>query len=238
REDRRLSCGADVSAAASRPRTPACKSGNGLGLENFSPWLIGLVRLREATFCDEPREKPALVDQLLERTALDDAALIEDENLVGVGDGRQAVGNDEGRASATKRIESALDLAFRLRVERAGRLVEDQNRRLLQDGPRDRNALALAAGQGSAPLAGESVVAVRFAHDETMGLCEPRRLLDLGIRCSRPADADVLGDAAIEQARILEDDGHPPAQRLERDVADVVPIDQYAACLGIPQALQ
>src|SRR5690606_349155 len=98
--------------------------------------------------------------------ALDDAALIEDEDPVGVGNRRQAVRDDERRPSTAESIESALDLVLGLGVERARRLVEDEDGRLLEDGPCDGDALALAAGQGSAPLTGEVVVAPRLARDE------------------------------------------------------------------------
>ena len=43
------------------------------------------------------------------------------------------------------------------------------------------------------------------------------------------ADADVLGDRAVEEAGLLEDDGDAAAQRGERYVGDVVAVDQDAA---------
>ena len=46
------------------------------------------------------------------------------------------------------------------RVERAGRLVEDQDRRILQQRAGDRQALALAAGKRGAALADQRVVAL------------------------------------------------------------------------------
>jgi hypothetical protein len=39
-------------------------------------------------------------EELLVRAALDDAAALEDENLIGVDDGRQAVGDDEDGAAS------------------------------------------------------------------------------------------------------------------------------------------
>jgi hypothetical protein len=46
-------------------------------------------------------------------------------------------------------------------VERRGRLVEQQDRRVAQDGAGDRDALALAARQHDAALADRRVVALR-----------------------------------------------------------------------------
>ena len=46
-------------------------------------------------------------------------------------------------------------------IERAGRLVEQQDRRVAQDGAGERDALALAARQGHAALAEPRGVALR-----------------------------------------------------------------------------
>ncbi len=50
-------------------------------------------------------------------------------------------------------VEGGLDLALALGVEGRGGLVEEQDRRVLQDGARDRDALALAARERHAALA-------------------------------------------------------------------------------------
>ena len=52
-----------------------------------------------------------------------------------------------------QRVERPLDARLGLHVEGAGRLVEDQDRRVLQDGAGDGEALALAARQRCAALA-------------------------------------------------------------------------------------
>ena len=69
--------------------------------------------------------------------------------------GRQAVGDDDAGAAAHQPLERLLDQPLALRIERAGRLVEQQQRRVAQDGPRDGDALALPAGQPDALLAQE-----------------------------------------------------------------------------------
>ena len=59
-------------------------------------------------------------------------------------------------------FERRLDQALGLGVERRGRLVEDQDRRILEDRARDRDPLPLAARQTDAALAddrGEAVAA-------------------------------------------------------------------------------
>ena len=55
--------------------------------------------------------------------------------------------------------ERLLDRRLDLRIERRGGLVEDQDRRVLQDHPGDGDPLALAAGELDAALADVGVVA-------------------------------------------------------------------------------
>ena len=80
-------------------------------------------------------------------------------------------------------------------VEARGRLVQDQDRRVGQEGAGDRHPLALAAGQLDAALADQGGVALRQARDEVVGVGEPRRRLDLRLRRAGPAVGDVLARA-------------------------------------------
>ena len=69
-----------------------------------------------------------------------------------MGDGDHGLALHQGR-------ERLLDRRLDLRIERRGRLVEDQDRRVLQDHPGDGDALALAAGELDAAFADMGVVA-------------------------------------------------------------------------------
>ena len=57
---------------------------------------------------------------------------------------------------------------LRLGVERGGRLVQDQDRRVLQEHPRDRQPLLLPARQLDAALADHRVQPVRQASDQSV----------------------------------------------------------------------
>ena len=57
--------------------------------------------------------------------ALDDAAMIEHHNGVGIAHGREAVGDDEDRAPFHEAIHALFDQRLRARVDGRGRLVED-----------------------------------------------------------------------------------------------------------------
>ena len=78
------------------------------------------------------------------RAFLDDPAMVHHEDTVGLQDGREPVGNYDRRALAHQPVERLLHQRLAFRVERRGRLVEQQQRRLLQDCASDRDTLALA----------------------------------------------------------------------------------------------
>ena len=104
-------------------------------------------------------EAAALGDELVEGAGLDDAALVEHQDAVGVADRGEAVGDHEGGAALHDLVERRLQLALGRGVERARRLVEDQDRRVLEERAGDRQALALAAGERAAALADDGVEA-------------------------------------------------------------------------------
>ena len=68
-------------------------------------------------------------------------------------------GDDERAAGGGELAQRLAELAAARRIERRGRLVHQQQRRIHGHGPRDRHALRLAAGE----LARQRVAAVRDA---------------------------------------------------------------------------
>ena len=76
------------------------------------------------------------------------------------------MGDDHGGASLHQPLQGVLNLALVFRVERGGRLVEQEDRRVLQEGAGDGDPLALAAGEPRARLADGGVVALGQVKDE------------------------------------------------------------------------
>ena len=85
--------------------------------------------------------------------ALGDPALVENHDLVGIDHGRQAVGDDDAGPALGDVAKGLLDRRLGAAVEGAGRLVEDQDRRILEQGSGDRDPLLLAARQLEPALA-------------------------------------------------------------------------------------
>src|SRR5688572_7632009 len=99
---------------------------------------LGLVELRvDAAF---------LVDQFRVQALLDDLSFFEHDQPVRRLERRQPVRDGESRTSLDETVQRLLDLLLGVAVDGAGGLVEDQDARVVQDRPRDADALPLAAG--------------------------------------------------------------------------------------------
>ena len=79
------------------------------------------------------------------RAALGHLATLQHDDLVGIDDGGQAVGDDQRGAVFRHLLQRRLDLVLGEAVERRGGFVEDQDGRALENGARDGHALLLAA---------------------------------------------------------------------------------------------
>ena len=81
------------------------------------------------------------------------AAVVEHDDLVGERDRREPVGDDERRAAPHRLAQARADPRLGGRVDRGGRVVEDQDARVDEERAGDREALALAARERDAALA-------------------------------------------------------------------------------------
>ena len=88
--------------------------------------------------------------------------------------GREPVRDHQAGSPAHHHLEAPFGWRLRSRVQRAGRFVQDQDARILEQDARDREALTLAARELVAALADHRLVAGRQRGDEV-------------VRCSRRA---------------------------------------------------
>ena len=83
----------------------------------------------------------------------DDVPVVENDDLVRVGDGPQAMCDDDHRLARAEGSDCSLDERFVLRVERSRGFVKEDHGGVFQEGARDGEALALPSGQSGAVLA-------------------------------------------------------------------------------------
>lgn len=149
-----------------------------------------------------------------------DAAVLQDHDPVGRADGGQPVGDDEQGAAGRERGQRVLDQRLGVRVGVRGRLVEDEDRRVGEQRPRDGQALGLTAGQGDA-RAEYGGVAVGQGQDAVVEVGGAGAPLDLLVGGVGAAQADVVGDARPQQPYVLEDEADPAVQLGRGDVPHV-----------------
>ena len=118
-----------------------------------------------------------------------------------------------------------------LRVERRCRLVEHQNSCILHERAGDGDALAFAAGQLDALLAHDHVIAFVALRDEVVRKGLARGFDHLAFLRERTGIADIVAHVAMEDAGHLRHLGDRFVQRIPRDMADVLAVDQDAALL-------
>jgi hypothetical protein len=83
----------------------------------------------------------------------DNPALFEHQDDVGPLHGGKPVGDDERCPADHELVQRLLDKSFAFGVEGRGRLVEDQDLRVFEDGAGDGDALSLATGEFGAAFA-------------------------------------------------------------------------------------
>ena len=93
-------------------------------------------------------------------TLLDYLPIVDNQYLVGGGDGGEAMGDDNQRPGLDQRVDSLLNQGFVLQVHISGSFVQNYNRGILQDGAGDGNPLFLPAGERCPALPDDGVVAI------------------------------------------------------------------------------
>lgn len=101
----------------------------------------------------EGRVEAAAAGQVLMRSVLDDASLVDRQYPVRPTHCRKAVGNYEDCTAVCDASHVLLDDALAVGVERASGLVEDQNPGIYDKRPRYSDPLSLAAGKVASALA-------------------------------------------------------------------------------------
>ncbi|MPL60848.1 hypothetical protein SDC9_06410 [bioreactor metagenome] len=187
--------------------------------------------------------EPLRRQQLGMAALFDDAAAVEHDDAVHLGDGRQPVRDGKHGLALHHPGQRLLDLRLDLAVERRGRLVQHQDRRVLEEGAGERDALPLPAREPHAAFAKRRVIAavaleIDEATDELVGLGRLRGGDHLGLGRVGAAVEDVLARRAVEHRGLLRDHADLPAQGFLRHRAQVVAVDAHRALLGVVKPQQ
>ena len=173
----------------------------------------------------ELRIQAAGLQQCLVVAALHDGSVLYHEDHVGPANRGEAVSDHDGRLALHQPVQSLEDQLFRGRVETRAGLVQNQDGAVADHGASDGDALALAAGEGHAPLANHGVVTLRHLLDELMRVGQLGGAENLGAAGFRLAVRDVVPDRAVEQQSLLQHEADLLAHRFLRETADVAAVD-------------
>ncbi len=161
---------------------------------------------------------------------------LEGENPVGADHAREPVREDQGRPAFHEPVERFLDHRLTLGIHRGERFVQDEDGGIAQEGARDRDPLALAAGEPDAALAHDRLVALRQPRDELLRIGGAGGRRELGRRGARLAHTEVLRDRAVEEIGVLAHHRDEAAELIEGEVAQVVAADHDAPPLRVVEA--
>ena len=119
---------------------------------------------------DHPGKGTAAGEEGFKITFFTDPARIQHNDAGGIADRAEPMGDGNDGAAGGQAFEGLLDETFALIVECGGRLVEDQDRGIAEDGAGERQALALAPGEGCAALADQRVITRGQPENEVFGV--------------------------------------------------------------------
>ena len=186
------------------------------------------------------RELPVfavLGEQLFVRATLDDTAVLEDHDRVGIAHGGQAVRDHKRGASAHDAVHTALDKLFGTRVDGARGLVQDEHRRIGHGNARDSEQLALALRQVGAVGRDRRVVPSRQAADKRVSAGCLGSGAHFLVGRVELAKADVLRNGAAKQVCVLQHNAERPAQAGLGNVLDVDAVVRDLAVIDLVEAV-
>ena len=121
-------------------------------------------------------------------------------------------------------------------VERGGGLVEQQERRVLQQRAGDREALFLAAGETDAALAGDGVESFRHLADEVRGVGGFEGGPEFVVGGVVFREQEVFAQGGVEEEAFLGDVADVVAQPFLGERSERMAVEQDAALVGFVEA--
>ena len=170
------------------------------------------------------------------RAALGDVSSVDDEDLVGVTDRGQAVGDDDDGPPGRQPGQGLMDVALGGRVGLGGGLIQNEDGGVLEVGARQGDALTLPSGEEPARITQDRVVAVGQTCDALVDAGRPGGRLDLLPSGVGTSQGDVVVDGVVGQGHVLQHDRHAREQPGESRAAHVDAADAHGAVVDVVEA--
>ena len=157
-------------------------------------------------------------------TALDDRPVLHHEDLVRGEDRGEPVGDQDARAVLHERLDRLLNLLLRDRVERRCRLVKDEQGRIFEEHPRDRDPLLLPTRELESAVSDHRVEPALLLLDEIVDICLLQGLDHLLLGRVVLRIEQVLPDCPVEEIGLLAHDADLLPEPREIELPDVDPV--------------
>mmetsp|Transcript_73984 Transcript_73984/g.173688 ORF Transcript_73984/g.173688 Transcript_73984/m.173688 type:complete len:360 (-) Transcript_73984:725-1804(-) len=167
----------------------------------------------------------------------DNLAPVHHGDDVGVADGAEAMGHDNAGAPDHQAVEGLLHELLALGVQRARRLVEEQDLGVLEQGAGDGDTLLLPSAKHDAALSALRVVALRQTLDEVVCVGQASGLLDAGVGADLGSIHDVVLNGHGKQYGFLLHQPNLVAQPLGVVLQDVHPVNEDGSTLHVIEPL-
>ncbi len=177
-------------------------------------------------------------DELVVRPRLREPTTVEHRDPVGVTHGGEPVGDRHGRPAAGELVERDLQGPLGRGVERRGRLVEDEDGRVAQDGARHGQPLLLPTAEPVAAGADHRVETVGQRGDEVGDLGRGERRPQLALSRLRSRQQQVVAHRGVDEVALLRHDADDGRQHLGVEVAHVDAVDGHAPGVRVVQPRQ
>lgn len=146
------------------------------------------------------------------------------------------MGDDNGRPADGQRFERFLDNALALIVERGGRLVHNEDRRIFEEDASNADSLFLSAGEFDTALSDIGVKAGVELHNEFIRTGEPCGMNHFLKGCAGLPVLNIVEDGAGEQVHILFDDADILSQTFECKFPNILAVNGDGSARDIVKA--
>ena len=164
---------------------------------------------------------------------LHDFSVGQYDNLIRMLDRRKTVRYDQHRSDVLHLFHGILDQKLGFGVDVCRRLVKDHDRRLMDDGTRKREKLALSGGEVVSSLPHRLVEAVIQLVDKLVSIHVMADVHDLLIGNPLLTENNVATDRSREQEDILQHLAEFFPQGIDLDLSDVDAVDQNLTLLEL-----
>ncbi len=173
------------------------------------------------------------MQQLLVGAGLAQPPVVQHEDAVGVLHGGEAVGDDDRGAARQEPGEGVPDQELGFGVDAGGRLVQDQDLRIVGEGAGEGEQLLLPDRQRGAPFPEPGFVPPVQAPDEGVGVDGLRGPDGVARADGAVSQPDVFHDAPGEEEDVLEHDADRAAQGRQVVGPDIDAVDEDGPPAGV-----